>query len=115
MPASARASHGSSCRGGVAGRGANGRPRYSRTRARTRSAPDSAARYASDDAVWHLLATRPRRQRPILSLQFYDDQSDAQIAAILGISASAVQAHTSRGIATLRARLVDSDTSGALS
>jgi RNA polymerase sigma-70 factor (sigma-E family) len=76
---------------------------------------DSGDALAGDDAVWRLLATLPRRQRAILALRFYDDQSDAQIADILGISASAVRAHASRGIADLRQQLSGTDVSGAMS
>jgi RNA polymerase sigma-70 factor (sigma-E family) len=76
---------------------------------------DPTADRAGDDAVWRLLATLPRQQRAILALRFYDDQSDAQIAAILGTSSSSVRAQASRGIATLRSHLTESDVSGALS
>ena len=76
---------------------------------------DSSDTFAGDDAVWRQLATLPRRQRAILALRFYDDQSDAQIAEILGISASAVRAHASRGITTLREQLAGTDVSGAMS
>jgi RNA polymerase sigma-70 factor (sigma-E family) len=69
------------------------------------STPDDGERIAGDDAVWRALATLPRKQRAILALRFYDDQSDVQIAEILGISASNVRAQASRGIATLRQQL----------
>jgi RNA polymerase sigma-70 factor (sigma-E family) len=76
---------------------------------------DEAEDLAGDDVVWRRLATLPRRQRAILALRFYDDQSDAQIAAILGVSASSVRAQASRGIATLREQLTVSDVSGGVS
>jgi RNA polymerase sigma-70 factor (sigma-E family) len=76
---------------------------------------DEAEDLAGDDVVWRRLATLPRRQRAILALRFYDDQSDAQIALILGVSASSVRAQASRGIATLREQLTVSDVSGGVS
>ena len=66
---------------------------------------DAGARVAGADAVWRALATLPRKQRAILALRFYDDQSDVQIAEILGISASNVRAQASRGISALRQQL----------
>ena len=79
---------------------------------------DAGDRIAGDDAVWRALATLPRKQRAILALRFYDDQSDVQIAEVLGISASNVRAQASRGIATLRQQLTTQgmhDVSGGVS
>ena len=64
--------------------------------------------------MWRALATLPRRQRAILALRFYDDQSDAQIAQILGVSTSHVRAQASRALATLRSHLTDSDITGGV-
>jgi RNA polymerase sigma-70 factor (sigma-E family) len=75
---------------------------------------DPADRLAGDDLVWRALATLPRRQRAILALRFYDDQSDAQIAQILGVSTSHVRAQASRALATLRSHLTDSDITGGV-
>ena len=76
---------------------------------------DAPSTLAGDDVVWRLLATLPRRQRAILALRFYDDQSDAQIAAILGVGVSTVRAQASRGIARLREQLATSDVTGGVS
>ncbi len=81
-------------------------------------AADTGDRIAGDDAVWRALSTLPRKQRAILALRFYDDQSDVQIAEVLGISASNVRAQASRGIATLREQLTTTgmhDVSGGVS
>ena len=78
------------------------------------AALDMADRLAGADAVWRALATLPRRQRAILALRFYDDQSDAQIAQILGVSASHVRAQASRALATLRRTTTDSDITGGV-
>jgi RNA polymerase sigma-70 factor (sigma-E family) len=47
----------------------------------------------------------PRRQREVLVLRYYLDQSEAQIAATLGISRGSVKSHASRGLSALAARL----------
>jgi len=50
----------------------------------------------------HLL---PRRQREVLVLRYYVDLSEAQIADAIGISRGAVKSHASRGMASLRLSL----------
>ena len=59
------------------------------------------------DAVWVLAEVRalPGRQREVLSLRFYLDLSEAEIAATLGISAGSVKTHAHRGLARLAERL----------
>jgi RNA polymerase sigma-70 factor (sigma-E family) len=47
----------------------------------------------------------PLRQREALVLRFYADMSPAQIALAMGISASAVKAHTARALSSLRSIL----------
>ena len=49
----------------------------------------------------------PRRQREVLSLRYYLDLSEAEIADTLGISRGAVKSHASRGAAALRHQLRD--------
>lgn len=56
-------------------------------------------------AVLDALAALPRRQREVLALRYYLDLSEADIAAILGISRGAVKSHASRGAAALRIHL----------
>lgn len=68
-----------------------------------------------DDVVWRTLASLPRQQRAVLALRFYDDLSDAQIAEVLGVSASNVRAQASRALASLRDRMTDVDREGASS
>ena len=69
------------------------------------SAEVSAADRAERHAVWDGLSTLPRRQREVLVLRYYLDQSEAEIARTLEISAGSVKQHASRGLAALTARL----------
>ena len=79
------------------------------------SAYDGTDAVDDDDVLWRLLARLPRKQRAILALRFYDDQSDLQIAEILGVSASTVRSQASRALATLRDQLSPSDVTGGVS
>ena len=54
------------------------------------------------DALARLLAQLPRRQRTVIVLRYWIQLSEAETAAILGISEGAVKTHGSRGMARLR-------------
>lgn len=69
------------------------------------SAESSALRSATSTAVVEALRTLPIRQREALVLRYYAGLPEAEIAAAMGVSRGAVKSHTSRGMATLRARL----------
>ncbi len=72
-------------------------------------------RGADDDVVEHerrahvldALRALPDRQREVITLRYYLDLSEAQIAETLGISRGAVKSHASRGAAALRPLLED--------
>lgn len=66
---------------------------------------DAAEAYADRDATWALLGRLPRRQRAVLVLRYYEDLSDADIAAVLGCRESTVRSQVARGLAALRAAL----------
>jgi RNA polymerase sigma-70 factor (sigma-E family) len=73
-------------------------------------APSAEARaVASDEARRVLAALRslPDRQREVLTLRFYLDLSEAEIAETLGISTGSVKTHAHRGMAALASRLED--------
>ncbi|MGI9155872.1 MAG: RNA polymerase sigma factor [Marmoricola sp.] len=53
-------------------------------------------------AVLEAMRSLPRRQREVLALRYYLDQSEREIAQTLGISQGAVKSHASRGAAALR-------------
>jgi RNA polymerase sigma-70 factor (sigma-E family) len=79
------------------------------TRARTAygtttepSAETRALEHATGDRLIAALGRLPRRQREVLTLRYYLDLSEAQIADALSISAGSVKAHAHRGLASLR-------------
>jgi RNA polymerase sigma-70 factor (sigma-E family) len=74
----------------------------------TVAAPRDHAQYSADrDQVWSWLERLPPRQRAALVLRFYEDLPDAEIAEVLGCAVGTVRASISRGLATLRAELVE--------
>jgi len=62
---------------------------------------------ARDDAerLWQAIRQLPRRQRQVLVLRYYLDQSESEIASTLSISRGSVKQHASRGLAALSGRL----------
>ena len=63
------------------------------------------------DVLWTALAALPPRQRAAVVLRYYEDLSEAETAAVLGVSVGTVKSTTSRALARLRAEVVlhDSD------
>jgi RNA polymerase sigma-70 factor (sigma-E family) len=66
------------------------------------SAESRALEHATGDRLVAALERLPRRQREVLTLRYYLDLSEAQIADTLSISAGSVKAHAHRGLAALR-------------
>lgn len=58
-------------------------------------------RIALTDALQRL----PRRQREVVALRYFADQSEAAIATQLGVSSGSVKAHLHRGVGALRRAL----------
>ncbi|MCW2607476.1 MAG: polymerase, sigma-24 subunit, subfamily [Frankiales bacterium] len=54
------------------------------------------------DALWTALSGLPRRQRAAVVLRYYEDLSEAETAAVLGVSVGTVKSTTSRALAKLR-------------
>jgi RNA polymerase sigma-70 factor (sigma-E family) len=69
------------------------------------SAEEGAAGRDDEREVLAALRALPRRQRECLTLRYYLDLSEADIAATLGISTGSVKSHSHRGLAALASKL----------
>jgi len=69
------------------------------------SAEDDVILRDDQRAVLDALRTLSPRQRQALVLRYWEDMTEAQVAAAMGLSAGAVKSHTSRGMAALRTAL----------
>lgn len=70
--------------------------------------PDPHVALVERDATWRLLQSLPQRQRAVLVLRYYEDQSDAEIADALHCSTGTVKSQASRALAKLRLQLTAS-------
>jgi RNA polymerase sigma-70 factor (sigma-E family) len=68
--------------------------------------PDTAHHDAYDeglnDDLWAAVQTLPRKARAVVVLRYYEELSEAETAAVLGISVGTVKSQASRALATLR-------------
>lgn len=60
---------------------------------------------ADHDEVWRALATLPARQRQAIVLRYFEDLSEADTAALLGVSVGTVKSQVSRGLDRLQTEL----------
>jgi RNA polymerase sigma-70 factor (sigma-E family) len=73
---------------------------------RTEASPEDRALEAETTrSMIGALGQLPQRQREVLTMRYYLDLSEAEIADALGISAGSVKAHAHRGLAALRDRM----------
>jgi RNA polymerase sigma-70 factor (sigma-E family) len=72
--------------------------------------PEATAEQA--DTLRRLLGSLPPRQRTVLALRYSADLAEAEIAALMGISAGTVKSLASRGLARLRAQVSQSERDG---
>ena len=71
-------------------------------------APQDDESVVERDAMWRALATLPPGQRAVLVLRYYEDLSEAEIAAVLRIRPGTVKSQAAKAMARLRTSLVDS-------
>jgi RNA polymerase sigma-70 factor (sigma-E family) len=55
-------------------------------------------------AVWEVVQTLPRKARAVVVLRYYEQLTEAETAAVLGISVGTVKSQSSRALAALRER-----------
>jgi RNA polymerase sigma-70 factor (sigma-E family) len=72
-----------------------------------RAVPDGNDALLERDALWRYVQRLPARQRAVLVLRFYEDQSEAQTAQLLGVSVGTVKSQCARALGTLRQRLAE--------
>lgn len=70
--------------------------------AATGAGADCSARVVERHALLGQIAALPPRQRAVIALRYYEDRSDAEIAALLGCSEATVRSHCSQALAALR-------------
>ncbi len=66
------------------------------------AAPDEPG--SRDDELWRFVQSLPRKQRAAVVLRYYEELSEAETAAVLGVSVGTVKSQTSRALAALRER-----------
>ncbi len=58
-----------------------------------------------DTGLWDQVQALPRKQRAAVVLRYYEQLSEAETAAVLGVSVGTVKSQTSRALATMRGRM----------
>lgn len=65
-------------------------------------AGDATASADLHDALWRALGRLPRRARAMVVLRYYEDLTEAETAAVLGVTVGTVKSTVSRALARLR-------------
>jgi RNA polymerase sigma-70 factor (sigma-E family) len=76
-----------------------------RAHARADEVPDHGDAVGARDEVWKAMDALSPRQRAVVALRYYEDLSEAEIAATLGMSAGSVKQHSDRAMRRLRETL----------
>lgn len=76
-----------------------------------RGDPAATSLVEDRDALWRALGALPRRQRAVVVLRYYEDLSEAETAAALGISAGTVKSQAAKALTALRR---DTDLAGTI-
>jgi RNA polymerase sigma-70 factor (sigma-E family) len=71
---------------------------------------DATGAVETRERIRTALMTLPARQRAVVVLRFYDDRSEADVAALLGCKVGTVKSQASRALAKLRDVLGDGST-----
>jgi RNA polymerase sigma factor (sigma-70 family) len=66
---------------------------------------DSTSRYDEREAMLGGIVRLPRRQRAVIVLRYYENLTDAEIAAVLGCAEVTVRSHVSRALTALRGQV----------
>jgi RNA polymerase sigma-70 factor (sigma-E family) len=64
---------------------------------------------ARDDELWRLVGRLPPRQRAVVVLTYYEDLSDAQVAALLGCATGTVKSQRAKALRSLRVQLAEEE------
>lgn len=75
---------------------------------------EALERVEGDEGLWEVLGGLPRRQRAVMVLRYYESLSDAEIAAVLGISRGTVRSQAARALDKLRANWRPTMTNGSI-
>ena len=67
-----------------------------------RSGRDATGQVEDREQVWAALGRLPRRQRAVVVLRFYEDLSEEQTAAVLGITVGTVKSQSSKALRAMR-------------
>jgi RNA polymerase sigma-70 factor (sigma-E family) len=73
------------------------------------TAEDHACRVDDRDAVWRALQELPPRQRAVVVLRYYEDLTEAEIAAVMGVTAGTVKSQAARALRRLGAILAPTE------
>ncbi|GAA2046900.1 SigE family RNA polymerase sigma factor [Catenulispora yoronensis] len=61
--------------------------------------------HAVRDELWRTVLTMPPRMRTVFVLRYFEDLSEAEVAAVMGCAVGSVKSQVARGLARLRAEL----------